>query len=612
MKINKYYIPQTLTVIAIVLYCLNLTSCANTQGAPTGGLKDTLAPVVVEEIPPCGALNVPTQKTKIEITFNEFIEVKDAFKNIVLSPPQIKAPKTKIKGKTLIVTFEEPLDSNKSYSLIFGESIRDFNEGNILYNYVYSFSTGDKIDSMLFSGTVLDYKKLQPREGITVALYREPKDSSVVNDLPDAVAKTDKWGYFTVRNLKEEPYYVYAIKDENNNNKYDLGIEDVGFLVDQVTPKVKINDSLPQIQTYDMLDTLACLARPCEAHIYMFRERSNIQYISDNKRTSVRGAYLKFNAENTVIDSFSIRGIRRDRLITQFNRVKDSLCFWIKGNPLPDDTLHLGLKYLKSDSTGKLTPQVEKLRLVIPKKNQQQKGRSKKSTENRNQTQAREDLLKFNIEASPEKVEQYGIVFTFNEPLEKTDFDSLRFTSTTPRKVTSDFKFTVEQDSFNINRYILKPVEDFKIGNDYQLVIPHANFKDINGFTNDSTSINISLPTDDNLSSITLVVANVDNRYLIELINDKRTTVYRDYVISSDTTLVFPYLKENKYSIRITQDANNNGLLDPGNVIDRKEPEKVILYTLPDGNNVIDLKQKMDLEQYINIDEHFNHTKHEE
>ena len=99
MKFNKNTIYQLLTVILLAVYCLNTTSCANTQGAPTGGLKDTLPPVVLSAMPPAGSTNIPLEKTKIEITFNEFIEVKEAFKNVFLSPPQSKAPKTKIKGK---------------------------------------------------------------------------------------------------------------------------------------------------------------------------------------------------------------------------------------------------------------------------------------------------------------------------------------------------------------------------------------------------------------------------------------------------------------------------------------------------------------------------------
>jgi hypothetical protein len=108
-----------------------------------------------------------------------------------------------------------------------------------------------------------------------------------------------------------------------------------------------------------------------------------------------------------------------------------------------------------------------------------------------------------------------------------------------------------------------------------------------------------------------MIMENVDNKYIIELISENRATVFRDYTISKDTSLLFPYLKEGKYSIRLTQDLNNNGVLDPGNVIYRKEPEKVTLFTLPDGNSVIELGQKTDLEQILDIKEIFN-SKHKD
>jgi uncharacterized protein (DUF2141 family) len=130
-------------------------------------------------------------------------------------------------------------------------------------------------------------------------------------------------------------------------------------------------------------------------------------------------------------------------------------------------------------------------------------------------------------------------------------------------------------------------------------------FKDINGFANDSTETKITLPNSDNASSITLDVTGVNARYIVELINDTRSTVYRKYVINEDCELVFPYLDQGKYSIRITQDKNSNGLLDTGDLLSRKQPEKVLLYTLPGGKDIIELNEKTDLMQSVNIEELF-------
>lgn len=596
MKLNKHHVSQFATVVLLGIYILYSGSCANTKGAPSGGPKDTIPPRIISIVPDSSARNVPRKKTKITFTFNEYVQLKDAAKNIVLSPPQKKRLETKIKGKSIVVTFPEDLDSAQTYSINFGSAIADNNEGNVLENYVYSFSTGNFIDSMLISGTILNFATLLPAPGFTVALYENPTDSAVFNTLPNAVGKSDTWGYFCVRNLKPVPYTIYAFKDENGNNKYDPGNEIIGFIDSLYTPHVVMEKGLPQLAGYNMKDTAACLSRPCELDIYVFRENPSNQYIKNYGRPTARGAFLKFNAPDVIIDSFSIRGVRHDKIIQQFNTTFDSLSFWINDGGKMADTLFLGVKYHKTDSLGKLVPTVENLRLVAPK--------VKKETRKRNEPrkdEPRKDLLKLELKAAPDKVEQDGYVFEFPEPLVLAKFDTIQFTTSTPKKVTSVVKYTVKQDSLDLRRYILRPEEPFKIGNDYQMIIPKATFRDINGFTNDSTYNKLSLPTDDKLSSLTLEMKNVDARYIVEVISEKRDKVFRTYIIQDDGVLHFPYLQKGTYSIRITEDKNGNALLDPGDILKRKQPEKVLLYRLPNGNDAIELKERVDLEQTIDI-----------
>ena len=600
MKFLKIDIYRILTVLSVFAYCLHASSCASTKGAPSGGPKDTIPPVVVRTLPAENTVGFPVQKGEITIQFNEYVQLKDAYKNILLSPPQKKAVKSRVKGKGIVITFQEALDSNQTYSLNFGQSIVDNNEGNPLYGYSYSFSTGETIDSLMFSGTVVDAATLLPVENATVALYQNAKDSSVINDLPNAVAKTDKWGYFTLRNLKHQPYSIFAFTDNNNNNKYDQGQEKIAFSNTEIVPHDVMHPDSPQLQYIDPKDTTACMERPSEIDMLIFTEKATNQFIRDYKRYSKRGAYIKFNASDARIDTFAIAGIKDEKIIRQFNITGDSLVFWINEPGEISDTLNLRISYHKTDSTGTLSPSTEKLRLIAPfeKKKDNKESGSSKNTE-------RKDLLKFNIAADNTKVEQEGIVLTFNEPLVKKDFDSLVFTMKTPKQIKSDVKYTVEQDSIEINKYVIRPVEKFVRGNDYQIKIPQALFRDINGFTNDSSVTNITLPNPDNASSITVELKNVGARYIVELINEARTNVYRKYVINSDTVLQFPYLKPGKYSIRITEDRNNNGLLDTGDLLQKRQPEKVLLYTLPGGKQIIQLDEKTDLEQSIDLSEMF-------
>lgn len=591
---------KILTVALLGLYCMHTSSCANTSGAPTGGPKDTIPPVIVELDPDSNAINVPVHKTEITITFNEYVQLKDASKNIFLSPPQKKRPESKIKGKSVVVTFPEDLDSNRTYALNFGMALADNNEGNALPNYVYSFSTGNSIDSMLISGTILDYTTLLPQEGISIALYEQPKDSSVFNTLPDAVTKSDLWGYFCLRNLKPVPYALYAFKDENNNNLYDPGIESVGFSDSLVTPVVVMQKGMPQMANYDMKDTVACLERPSQMDVYIFNEVPTTQYISEYKRTTRRGAYITFGAPNVIIDSFSIRGLKNEKIIKQFNETFDSLAFWINESSKLPDTLYLGIKYHKTDTLGKLVPTVENLKLVAPfEKDPKAKDKNKNVSDG---PKEREDLLKFTLGADPKMVEQNGYTLEFTEPVIQTNFDSIRFTMSTPRGVVTQEELIFEQDSTNVRKYTLRPKNNFKAGNDYELIIPTATFKDINGFTNDSTYNKLILPSDDKLSSITLDMVNVNARYIVELVDDKRTNVYRKYIISEDQQLAFPYLDKGLYSIRITEDKNSNGLLDTGSILEKRQPEMVRLYKLENGEDIITLEEKTDLEQTIDVE----------
>ena len=596
MKLVKQNIYKIFTLLLVVAYSLHTSSCASTKAAPSGGPKDTIPPVVVRTVPSEMAVGFPLEKGEITVLFNEYVQVKDAYKNILLSPPQKKAVKTRIKGKGVVVTFPEPLDSNQTYSLNFGASIVDNNEGNPLFGYSYSFSTGNEIDSLMFSGTIVDAATLFPVENATVALYLNPKDSTVMNELPKAVAKTDKWGYFTVRNIKGVPYTIYAFSDDNNNNKYDQGAEKIAFMENTFIPTEVMHKDSPQLQYYDPKDTLGCLARPSQVELRIFSEKSTNQFIKDYKRHSKRGAYIKFNAADAQIDSFSIAGIKDNQIIRQFNVTKDSLSFWINEPGKIADTLHLGIKYHKTDTAGVLVPFTEKLKLIAPFEKKKDVG---------NNSQERKDLLKFNISADNKIVEQEGIVLTFPEPLVKKDFDSLSFIMSNPKQIKSNVKYTVEQDSIEINKYVIRPQEQFVKGNDYEIKFPMGIFRDINGFTNDSTKTQITLPNSDNASSIAVEIINVGARYIVELINDTRTKVYRKYIINNDAVLEFPYLEKGKYAIRITEDKNNNGLLDTGDLLKRKQPEKVLLYTLPGGSEIIELNEKTDLEQTIDIKELF-------
>ena len=588
---------SNLLPIIPVAFILGLTmfshSCANTTTPPSGGPKDTIPPLITKLYPLDGQINVPRQKTKLVLTFNEYVTVKDP-KSLFLSPPLEKAPKFKLQNKSVVVYFENDLDSNKTYTLDVTNAIADNNEGNMFPGYTLVFSTGEKIDSMMVTGIVQDCNSLKPIKGATVMLYKDHADSAVFLHRPDAAVKTDEWGFFCLRNIEDTVYRMYAIIDDNNNNIYEPENEKIAFIDSAFRPLVKVNDTLPELQKYDMKDTVCCLARKQEYELNIFREKPTKQMIVNKERVGERTAYITFMAPYAQIDSIWIKGVPQNKLITQFNLQQDSLEIWVNDPKPQPDTLYLNVKYMKTDSLGLLNSFTEEVKLAKPKTALVAKT-------------ARKDIKKedttavFTVDAKPENIEQNGFIVEFKYPLIADAFDSLGFKSINPRQQESAEKYSVTRDTLNLRKYIIRPKEKLQPGFEYILKMPHRKFKDINGFYNDSLEVKVALPNDDKLSTIMLNMNNVENKYIVDLLDEKRSNVLRSYVIDKDQTLLFPYLRAGKYSIRITEDLNRNGLVDTGNVLEHRQPEKVRFYKLENEETLIEIPEMTELEQDIDV-----------
>lgn len=592
--LNRFFpiIPVSM-ILGMVIFS---HSCANTTTPPSGGPKDTIPPVITEIYPVIGQVNIPRHKTQLKVEFNEYVTVKDP-KSLFLSPPLEKSPKFKLKGKAVVVYFESDLDSNKTYTLDLTNAIGDNNEGNMFPGFTLVFSTGEKIDSMVVTGIVQDCNSLKPLKGATVLLYKDHADSAVFLKRPDAAIKTDEWGFFCMRNIQDTLYRMYAIIDENNNNMYNPESEKIAFIDSLVRPVTVVNDSLPELQKYDMKDTVNCLARHQEYELNVFKEKPSTQMIVNKERVGERTAYITFMAPYAQIDSIWIRGVSNDKLITQFNIMQDSLEIWVNDPKPQPDTLHLNVKYLKTDTLGVLNPFTEEIKLLKPKKSL-----GKSSTRD---IKKEDTLAVFTMTAAPETVEQYGFVMEFKYPLVEDAFDSLVFRSINPRQQENIGGYTVTQDSLNLRKYTIMPKEKLQVGYEYFLKVPHRKFKDINGFYNDSSEVKVTLPTDDKLSTLFLALTDVHNKYIVDLLNEKRDKVIRSFIVDKDQTLTFPYIKTGKYSIRITEDVNNNGIVDTGILLEKKQPEKVRFYKLEDGTFLIDIPEMMEIEQSINVQEMF-------
>ncbi len=593
----KRFFP--LIVSAIVLAPLFFVhSCANTTEAPTGGDKDTIPPYIVDIKPLPGAVCVPLSGLQIQFTFNEYVVIKE-MKNIFLSPPLEKAPVSKIKGKSLYVKFENELQPNTTYTLSLTNALADNNEGNMFPGFTYVFSTGEQIDSMYITGVVQDCNTLDPVKDATVMLYKDPADSAVFLHRPFAAAKTDDWGFFSIPYIKDTVYRLYAIKDAMGNNIYDPDNDLIAFVDSAVRPVNVVNDTIYELMKFNMKDTLECLARKTEYELNLFREKPRKQFLKNHKRIAERAAYISFNAPNVWIDSLWIKGYRPERIISQFNILQDSLELWVNDRRPAPDTLHLFVNYRKTDSTGVMKPYLEHLRMT------QEGAKPKKRYVSKKDIKHEDTTCVFTMKAAPETFEREGFRLEFKYPIIWAKFDSLKFRYLNPRQKEFSAKVRIERDSTNLRCYYIIPDVKMQKGYEYFLKIPDRAFRDINGFYSDSLETKVAVPTDEDLSTLNVMMSGVDRKVIVDLFAENGKEVLRSYVVESDTKLVFPYLKEGRYSLRITVDGNRNSIVDTGSLLEHRQPERVVYYKL-NGNRYIMLPKASEIDQSIDFQKLIN------
>ena len=588
----------TVTAILLALFvacCLFSHSCANTTTPPSGGPKDTLPPVLVKVTPEPGSTEFPLTDGKITLQYNEYTIVKTAT-DIMLSPPTRRRPITKVKGKNIVVSLQDTLRENRTYTLDFGQALADNNEGNLAPRLVYTFSTGDHIDSLYFTGSVFDSKTLAPVKGALVTAYADLSDSACFNVLPDAAVKTDDWGYFVLRNLPDTVYRIYVYTDSDTDYKYNPDADQVGFYDELYQPKAVIRDSIYELQAFDMKDTLLCAAREAMITLMMFKELQSVQYLQNKGRVSERQGFLKFSAADVQINSLEFVGIPEEAVILQYNPTRDSIDFWINTDYRLDDSLLIRLNYMKTDSTGVLAPAEENLSLAVMQLEENQERTLAQGKDNQPDT-----TFKLSIQSKDETVEQLGVRIQSRLPIIAIIRDSLQLKETNPKGQSSDKPFTFKQDTADIRCYIITPSGGLIKGYDYELSIPQGTFTNLDRLPNEKATAKFKVPQSEELSTLVFNMVGVEDNYIVELTDEKGSKVFRTYQIKRPQKLAFPYLAAGKYMLRITCDKNGNGYADTGNLLARKQPEVVRFYESSPGEKVMDIPASSEIEQLIDL-----------
>lgn len=196
---------------------LSGTGCANII-PPMGGPRDSLPPELAAVRPPDSSKNFTGKRITFE--FNEFVQLDNIQQNLLVSPVPKINPVVESKLRTVTVTLKDTLEENTTYSINFGNAIKDVNEGNIYKNFTYLFTTGAALDSLRVTGKVIIAETGKSDSTLIVMLHTSTDDSAVIKQNPRYIARTDREGKFTFENLRPATYTIYALKDEGGQHKY--------------------------------------------------------------------------------------------------------------------------------------------------------------------------------------------------------------------------------------------------------------------------------------------------------------------------------------------------------------------------------------------------------
>ena len=226
MKTKLQYL-FVIVIISIIVF--GATGCANII-PPTGGPRDSLPPVLVSATPPDSSRNV--KPNRIVLAFNEYVDqLQDVTQNVIISPTLPNIPTITSRLRTVTIRLTDTLEPNTTYSINFGKAIRDVNEGNVLEDFTYIFSTGSTIDANTLSGKVILAETGKIDSTLIAVLHQNLEDSAIIKQRPRYYTKLDSSGNFTFNNLPAAQFAVYVVQGENNYLKrYDDSTQLFAFL----------------------------------------------------------------------------------------------------------------------------------------------------------------------------------------------------------------------------------------------------------------------------------------------------------------------------------------------------------------------------------------------
>ncbi|MBE0422795.1 MAG: Ig-like domain-containing protein [Lutibacter sp.] len=516
--------------------------CAR-RGTPTGGLKDTIPPILIKAIPADQTVNF--KEKQIKIYFDEYIKLKDVSKKLVISPPPKKDPILTPVGtasKFITIKIQDTLDANTTYAFNFGNSIVDNNEENKLENFKYVFSTGTYIDSLNLAGEVTDPMVKKIVKGIDVMLYEYNDsftDSVIYKQKPRYIANTLDSTLFELTNLREGKYLLIALKDANNNKIYNPEIDKIGFIKDTIV--------LPTDQKYNFT---------------IFKEIPKLKVFRPKEVSKGRIQFgFEGNANDLNIELLTQKPADfRSQIV--FEKNKDTINYWY--TPFEADSINFLVS--KNDYSEKFTARIRITKI---------------------------DSLKITQSAAGilHLIDTFSIAT--NTPIVNFDRSKINIINITEKDTTIvDFKETLSESKTKLTLNF-----DKKYNTEYNFELKAKAITDIFGVSNDSIVYKLKTKTPEDYGIINIDLSSTKNTPLIvELLNDKDVLI-RLIKIDKPQKVSFNLLPPGNYGVRVTLDENNNGVWDTGSFLNKRQPEAVKYF-----DKKIELRANWDVNEAFSLD----------
>jgi uncharacterized protein (DUF2141 family) len=497
------------------------THCASIQ-QPMGGPKDSIPPKILKETPPNLSRNF--KGTEIVIQFDEFVKLQNELKEISLTPDMDKPPIYKVKKKNLVITLPDTLEEKTTYTINFGKAIGDFNEGNPLLNYSYVFATGNEIDSLNISGKVTNALTLEDEKETIVMLIPISQDSIFGKKKANIFTLTDSSGTFKLKNLKEDTYRIYALKEKNNDRIFNSDEEEIGFLTDSFhlnrdTNNIKLAISKPVVKDFRLIDR-------------KIQKNGTINFIFNKP------------LNNPSINILVPENLNENKLIN-YSLKNDSASLWLSD---------MAFDSLKVELVENKTP----LDTVVIRRS-------------KNEKYDRDLIITDNLNS--QKVNKIThIILNSTAPIKSANKANIILTEDSIQRTN----FQLFPDSTNNQKYIIRYA--WRAKRNYELELKDEAFLGFFGEKSKIVKRKFTLDETENFGDIILKVNTPDtigNQYLVQITNDKKDIIYESRSITKSEKLIYKQFPGGKYTIRIVYDINRNKQWDPADIENKKQPEKV-------------------------------------